>query len=247
MEFTETTIGQSKETPAKMVIYGVPKIGKTNFASQIPDAFFINLENGLDYLPVKVRSTPHLKTFEEVIGWLKHIYENDSFKCNTIVIDSIDWLEQLAQKKIEKLHNNTPLSDMSYKPFAFQKGYAMAGDECIKVISWLDAIYNKKGIKALLICHSKIKTMDLPNKDPYSKYMLKLVNNLAAKVNEWADLILFADYSFFVSKDSGKPTEPKRMLMAGGEASYEGGGRMQLKKEIPLNYNELKKEIENGK
>ena len=239
--FEEITIGASKEMPAKKVIFGVPKIGKTRFAAQADDVFFINIEGGLDYLDKKVRSTPKLTTYEEVIGWLKHIYESD-FKCGTIAIDSFDWLENLAQARLIKLYNAKTITDSEVKAFAYFKGVSDAASDAMKVLSWLDAIYTKKGIKALIIAHSQIKSVDLPTKDPYSRHELKLSKPLSAKVLEWADLVLFADYEFMVSKE-GKTSEIKPVLYAGGSASFVGGGRMRLKRTLPLDYKQLEKEI----
>jgi hypothetical protein len=245
-QFEETKFGLSKEMPAKKVIYGVPKIGKSRFCADAPDPFYINIEGGLDYIGKEVRSTPKLSTFDDVIGWLKHIYDTDTFTCGTIVVDSLDWAEKLAQAKISKNHGGASLNDASVKAFAYNKGYEMAGEEAIKILAWLDAIYKKKGIKCILIAHSQIKNMDLPDKDPYSRYELKLHKGLAARVAEWADLILFANYSFAVSKD-GKVSEPKPVFMAGGSASFVGGGRMLLTKEIPLDYKQLEQQITKGK
>lgn len=242
MEFTEVQTGQSKEMPKKMVIYGVPKIGKSRFAAQADDVFFINIEGGLDYVGKKVRSTPKLTTMEEVTGWLKYIYETDTFKAGLIAIDSLDWLEQLARVKVEKAHGGASISDQTHKPFAYGAGMAMVADEAITAIRWCDAIIKKKGIPILFIAHSQVRTVDLPTQDPYSRYELKLGKALAAKINEWGDLILFADYSFHVSKE-GKTSEPKPTLFAGGNASFIGGGRMRLSKELPLDYNQLKMEI----
>lgn len=241
-EFKETTAGASKEMPAKTIVYGVPKIGKSSFAAQYPDPFFINIEGGLSYLKNKVRATPHLKDFDEVMGWLKHMYETDTFTCKTLVVDSLDWLENLAQRKISKEHNGIPVSDMTHKPFAYAKGYEMAAAETMKVFAWADALYAKKGIKTVFICHSQVKNIDLPNKDPYSRHELKLYKTLSAKAFEWADLVLFADYTFHVTKD-GKTSEPKRALLAGGSAAFIGGGRMELSKELSLDYKQLEKEV----
>lgn len=244
MEFTEMKAGQSREVPAKLAIYGLPKIGKTTFATQAEDAFVINVEGGLDYLDSEVRTTPRLKTFDEVTGWLKHIYEDDSFIAGTLVLDSLDWIESLAQEKLVKQYNATSITDARIPAFAYYKGVIEAAELTKSVLKWLDAIYRKKGIKAILIAHSQVKEVDLPNKDPFSKYQLKLTKYTAAKLLEWADLILFADYDFYVSED-GKTSKQKRVLRTGDDASFEGGGRMSLPKTIPLNYNELKKEIEN--
>lgn len=241
-KFKEVAIGQSKEWPSKVVLYGVPKIGKSSLAAQIPDAFFINIEGGLDYLPTKVRATPKLDTYDDVIAWLKHIYENDTFTASTLVLDSADWLEALAQARLVKLNNAKHINDPSVKDFAFFKGVTAAAEDAIRVLSWLDAIWKKKRIGAFLIAHSQIKNLDLPNQDPYSRHEMKLSKWFGGKVNEWADLVLFADYSFHVTKE-GKTSEPKPMLFAGGSAAFVGGGRMRLSKEIPLNYDQLLKEI----
>lgn len=246
MDFKEITAGQSREMPAKIVIYGVPKIGKTRFAAQADDVFFINVEGGLDYLDKKVRSTPKLNTFDEVMAWLKHIHDDDTFKAGTIVCDSLDWIEMLSQKALVKKFNGQSITDPAVKEFAYFKGVIMAADEAMRVINALDAIYTKKGIKAILIAHSQIKTVDLPTQDPYSRHEMKLSKYLSAKANEWADLVLFADYSFHVSKD-GKPTEPKPVLCAGGSAAFIGGGRMLLEKELPIDYKVLEQHITNKK
>lgn len=240
--FQEIKVGTSKEMPAKMALYGVPKIGKSRFAAEIPDCFFLNIEGGLDYLGKTVRATPKLESYEEVIGWLKHIYETDNFKAGCLVLDSLDWLENLARVKVEKAHGGNSINDQSYKPFSYGAGMSMVAEESIKVIRWLDAIYKVKKMPALLLAHSQIKTVDLPTKEPFSRYELKLSKALGAKVAEWADIVLFADYSFHVTSD-GKVSEPKPVLCAGGSAAFVGGGRMRLSKEIPLNYDELKKEI----
>jgi AAA domain len=241
-DFNIIELGQSKEIPAKMVIYGVPKIGKSRFCSNAPDPFYINIEGGLDYLDKKVKATPKLNTYDEVIGWLKHIYDNDAFKCETIVIDSFDWLERLAQTRLIKMHAAENIRDIKVAAFSYNKGVDAAADDCNNVLRWLDAIYKKRCIKAIVIAHCELKTVDVPNKDSYSRYQLKLSKGLSAVTIEWADLVVFADYSYEVSKE-GVTSEPKPMLMAGGSVSFIGGGRMKLTKEIPLNYAELVKQI----
>lgn len=245
MDFNLQTKGASKEMPSKIVIYGVPKIGKSRLASEWPDPLFIDIEGGLEYLGREVQATPKLRQYDDVVAWLKHIYESDDINPQTIVIDSIDWLEQLAQLRLIKRENATSITDPSIKSFAYNKGVSMAAENAIKALKWLDVIHDKKGTTAVLIAHSEVKSVDLPNQDPYSRHQLKLSKLFGSKVTEWADLVLFADYSFHVSKE-GKTSEPKPALFAGGSASFVGGGRMALSKELPLNYDALKKEICNG-
>lgn len=243
-QFEEVEVGQSKEVPSKIVVYGVPKIGKSRFASQFPDVFFLNVEDGLNYLETKVRATPKLQTFDELMAWLMHIHGSDTFTAGRLVVDSLDWAEALAKDKIEAAHGGASIKDQAIKAFAYGAGQALVDGEVMRLFRALDAIYKTKGIPALLIAHSNVKTLDLPTKDPYSKYELKVSKAVAAKAAEWADLVLFADYSFHITKD-GKTSEPKPVFMAGGSAAYTGGGRMRLSHEIPLNYEAFKKEMTN--
>jgi hypothetical protein len=251
-QFEEVTAGESKELPAKMVIYGLPKVGKTRFAAQANDVFFINIEGGLDYLPKKVRATPKLNTYDEVMGWLKHIYENDKFTCGTIAVDSLDWLETLARDKLIKQYGARNITDDSVVECQFYKAVSEASLMAAKCLQWLDAIYKKKGIKAIVIAHSEIKRVDLPETPPFERHQMALYKVLANKVNEWADLILFADRPVMVAgggKNGDKTSkgktlsEPKPVLLAGGSASFVGGGRMELDKELPLDYSILEQHI----
>lgn len=237
MQFEEALVGQSKEFPAKVVIYGVPKIGKSRFASNAEDVFFINIEGGLQYLDHKVRSTPKLNTYDEVIGWLKHIYEDEKFTCGTLALDSLDWLEKLAKEKLVKAHSATSITDP--KHFGFGKGNEMVGEEVQKIFKWLDAINKKKQIKSIVIAHSEIKTIDTPDGDAYSRFQLKLTKEALARTQEWADLILFANYKFAVNSDGKAVGEQRPVLCAGGTAAHVSGGRMRLNKELPLDYKQL--------
>lgn len=244
MQFTEITTGESREMPSKIVAYGVPKIGKSRFAASFPDPFFINIEDGLNYIGKKVRATPKLHDYDAVMGWLMHIYDAEvgAFTCGRLVVDSLDWAESLARAKVEGLHNGKSIKDQAYKPFSYGAGQSLVDEEVMRLFRALDKIYERHAIPALLIAHSSIKTLDLPTKDPYSKYELKVSKAVAAKAAEWADLILFADYSFHVTTE-GKTSEPKPVFLAGGSAAYTGGGRMLLRNEVPLNYEQLKEEI----
>ncbi len=244
--FEETTAGQSTDMPAKMVIYGIPKIGKSRFCSQIEDVFFLDIEGGLAYLNKKVRATPKLKSFDEVLKWLTYILEDDKFKCGTICIDSGDWLEALAIAKIEATHG-VKITDKKYDGYAYGNGYLLVMNECLRVVTALNLIYEKKGIKAVFIAHSHLREISTPLTDPYNRYELKfLAKGFGHKLTEWADLVLFADRVFHVAEEGMKTSEPKAMILSGNSASYIGGGRMNISHDLPLDYNELKKHITKG-
>ena len=234
-QFEEIITGESTEMPSRLTVYGCSKIGKSRFAAEFPDVFFINIENGLQFLPKKVRATPHLRDYQSVIDWLKHIYDNDAFTAKWICVDSIDWLEEYAEARLIKLHNAKSITDPQVKEFAYFKGKLQAANDAMVLLKWLDAIYLKKGIKSILIGHSVVKDIELPNREPFARHQLKLSKQFAAKVMEWSDAILFAERDFEVSSE-GKTSIPKPCLFTGGDMSYEGGGRFKLPRAIPINY-----------
>lgn len=242
MTLTVKKKGRSKEVPSKLVIFGPPKIGKTTFASQAPKPLFIDIEGGLDYLDSEVDSTARIDTFDELISTLKYIHQQESFEYETLVIDSMDWAEKLSTDKLVKKHNASSITDPAVKEFAYYKGVIMAAEQSMVLMKYLDAIYRKHGTKSIVIAHAEVKTIDLPNKDAFQRYELKLSKYLKARLEEWADLILFADYQFFVTSD-GKTSEQKRVLRTGGDASFTGGGRMRLPDTLPISYKKLQEEI----
>ena len=140
------------------------------------------------------------------------------------------------------MHSAKSITDPAVKSFAYHRGVIDAATDTVNVLKWLDAIYAKKGIKSIIVAHSMIKEIDLPGKDPFSKYQLKLSKQLAGKVMEWCDILLHAEYDFHVSAE-GKTSEPKAVLFTGGDMAYEGGGRIKLPKSIPISYDALQKEL----
>src|SRR3990167_9705344 len=68
-----------------ILLYGREKIGKTTFAAQFPDAFFLLFEPGGKALSIYRREVLNWKDF---LGYIKLLKEDDRFK--TIVIDTVD-------------------------------------------------------------------------------------------------------------------------------------------------------------
>lgn len=224
-------------TPTKpsIVLYGEEKIGKSRLASEFPNPIFIDVEDGLNF--IETTKTPVIKSYTEAIRWLDELLEKEH-NYETVVIDSADWLEEIIGREIAHKYNAKSIDDPKCKEFAYGVGYKLVGQAFIEIFKRLDLL-KAKGVQSVLICHSKIKTVDNPVDDKYEKYVLKLNNNTQAKIKEWADLILFAKKKFYTTKD-GKTSDWKPVLLSGNNPAFEGGGRMKLPEEIELNYNKLK-------
>lgn len=84
------------ETAKKVVIYGPEGIGKSTFASQFPDPLFIDTEGSTKEMDVARFDKP--TSWELLKSQIEYVKLNKP--CATLIIDTIDWAEQLCIKSI---------------------------------------------------------------------------------------------------------------------------------------------------
>ena len=77
----------------KVVLYGSEGIGKSTFASCFPDPIFIDTEGSTKKLNVKRMDKPTSWTMLK--EQIKYIIAHPEL-CSTLVVDTIDWAEQLC-------------------------------------------------------------------------------------------------------------------------------------------------------
>jgi len=73
------------------LIYGVQKIGKSTYASEFEDPFFIATEPGLNFLKTRDIYCRDWKHFRLIVKKMEKDFPKN-FKCGTIVVDRIDTL-----------------------------------------------------------------------------------------------------------------------------------------------------------
>ena len=97
--------------PPRCLLYGPAGVGKTTFASTAPAPIFIQTEDGADV--VGAARFPLSKSYEDVeqaIGTLA----NEAHDYTTVVVDSLDWLEQLIWKRVCDVHKISSIEDLVY-------------------------------------------------------------------------------------------------------------------------------------
>ncbi|KKK80040.1 hypothetical protein LCGC14_2827480, partial [marine sediment metagenome] len=67
---TERTKTKSKN-PKKLLIYSIPKAGKTTILAGLENALIVDLEGGTDYVDAMSVPAPHIDLVSEVMGLLK--------------------------------------------------------------------------------------------------------------------------------------------------------------------------------
>jgi hypothetical protein len=218
----------------RVVCYGVEGIGKSSFAAGATKPIFILTEDGLGSL--KVDHFPMAQSFDDVMGAIDSLYtEKHDFE--TVVLDSLDWLEAIIQREIEAKHEA--------KDLAYGKGALIAAEKWREILEGFNALRNDKGMAIILIAHTTIKRFDSPETEPYDRYQPKLQERSNAVVREWCDALLFANYKTIVKNaDVGFNkavargiSTGERLLYTSEKPAYMAKNRYNLPESIPLSWN----------
>ena len=132
-----------------VLIYSLPKVGKTSFAAEFPKNLMLAFEKGYNAISgIKVVDIPDWKTFKQVLKQL----ESDKAKeiYNSVTFDTIGIAWSLCEKYICNRENVDDLSEI-----AWGKGFAMCTrefEESIRKITLL-------GYGIVFISHSEEKPL----------------------------------------------------------------------------------------
>ena len=217
----------------RVMVYGVEGIGKSTFGAGAPNPVYILTEDGLGSLSVD--HFPLATSFQDVMDAISTLYK-DNHAFETVVIDSLDWLEAIIQREIEQKYDA--------KDLAYGKGALIAAERWREILDGLNALRNDKGMIVILIAHTTIKRFDSPEVEPFDRYQPKLQERSNAVVREWADAVLFANYRTIVKKDDvgfnqtnnrGISTG-ERLLFTSERPAYMAKNRYNMPESIPLSW-----------
>jgi hypothetical protein len=176
---------------------------------------FIQCEDGLDELDVD--KFPLATKYDDVLSALTDL-KQESHDYETVVIDSLDWLERLVFDRLCSEHNATSIEQVAG---GYSKGYTLALSLWREIIEHLNALRNQRGMVVLLIAHSKVERFEDPESSPYDRYSPRLHKHSAALISEWCDAVLFATRKIRTqSEDAGfnrKRTIAHAIGKGGGE------------------------------
>lgn len=230
------SIEDKKILPPRILIYAVPKFGKSTFASMAPDPIFIQTEEGLDFIDCP--RFPLATSFEDVLKYLGELAEEDH-DYKTVVVDSLDWLEPLIWASVCKEDGVKNIEDVGK---GYGKGYAKALDLWQQFIDCLNYLRAHKNMMVINIAHSEVKRFDDPTTESYDRYVVKLHKTAMGKITEYHDIILFGGFDFYTKKkDVGFNKEVTRAIGDGARVLYTeqrpsfiAGNKVGLPPEIPF-------------
>jgi len=125
----------------------------------------------------------------------------------------------------------------------YGKGYIQAMRYWERFFTGLEKI-RAKGMAIILLTHNEIKAYNPPDGDPYDRYQIKLHKHAAAKLEEWADVVLFANFVVFVDAAKGKAVgHAERIIHTTNRPAWRAKTRYALPDTLPMDFNKLLEEI----
>lgn len=192
-----------------ILLYSPPKLGKSTFASQFPNAVFLEYEPGLNHLEVHKVST---YTWEDFLAACKLVAEgNHPFE--TIVVDTADNAFKFCSEYICRKRNIEYEGDLSHG-----KGWTLVKNEWHRVLTRLASL----PFGLVLISHAQDKTIETRT-GSYTKTQASLPDRARNVVLGLVDIILYGDS--IPRKDAAGNVTIDRVIRTKPHPSYEAGDR----------------------
>ena len=185
-----------QELPFNCVIYGVPGVGKSTWASKANDVAFIDLEGGLKY--IDALKSDQIKTFNEFFEAFDIAKNSEEIK--TIAIDSLSELEEIVREEACAREGISNIAKGDYG-----SGYVAFKDLWNKTIKYILEV-QEQGKNLICIAHATIVKYEEPHQESYDRYNIKLDKRTLPKTIEGFDNILFAHYETAVKKKDNSKT-----------------------------------------
>lgn len=229
------------QSAKKVCLYGCEGIGKSTMASRFPDPIFIDTEGSTKDLDVRRFDKP--SSWEMLKSQVTYVKNNPAI-CKTLVIDTIDWAEQLCIKEVCSKYDKKGIED-----FGYGKGYVYEKEEFARFLTLLDEVI-EKGVNVLLTAHAQLKKFEQPDEmGSYDRWELKLGQKTSSQISplikEWADMVLFANYKTYAvaADDKGKKYKAqgnKRVMYTTHHPCWDAKNRNGLPDEVTFDYDAIR-------
>lgn len=159
------------------LIFGAPKVGKTTFAAQWPEALILDMEGGTRYVEgAYVAEIKSLDELREAYAQLRAMADEGELPYKTIVLDTIDVVNDWIEREVCE---EMGITQLGQAPFGADWGAARN-----RVIELIKA-FSQLPVNVLIVAHSRWAvigevtvghTIDLPGR--LARFALAVVDNV---------------------------------------------------------------------
>lgn len=225
--------------PPRVVIYGVPGIGKTSVAACFPKPIFDPVEMGLGQLAVD--AFPQPQSYSDVCIHIQALLD-EPHDYETYVLDGLDALEpMLWQHVCQTVRTDKGSQAQNIHSYGFHKGFDHARAEWANLLAGLDMLGKQRGMLVVLLAHSIVTHFDAPDTDPYDKFAVAIEKKSEPLLRGWADATFFLNYRVTAVDSEGRRDDRKRGVGKGerichtvDRPAWFAKNRYRLPHEIPI-------------
>ena len=223
---TKRRIMLSEQT---VLLYGMPKAGKSSFCAEIDDVVFLATEPGLNHLDVYQLPVNDWPTFLSAAAEL----EKGDHPFKAIAVDTVDLLHKYCTDFVCKKHNIKHPADLPYG-----KGHALVNNEFQRAMTKLAGL--PYGL--FLVSHAVERELETRT-GKFHKTMPSLPESARKILVGMTDLILLVDLETVTNQDGS--VAYNRVLRTKPDKHYEAGDRTgKLPDPLPLDFKAFKDAFE---
>ena len=228
--------------PLAILLYGIHGIGKSTFALEAPNPIYVGSEENDE---LDVHRMPKVQVWDDIINQLKFLMTSEH-EYKTLVIDTIDALEQVAQKAILK---KAPGKTMATAFEGFGKAYIQMSDMFLDLRdNYIVPLRDKKGMNIIILAHAeKNKHEDPMTGTSYDNYSTTMHKRVKPIFEDWVSAIFFATWELLKTEtSSGKERaigDGTRIIYTEERPSHIAKNRFELPYEIEFIKGETWKEV----
>lgn len=201
--------------PPRILIYGPPGLGKTNFAAEFPAPVILDIEGGRP-ADVRAEDVPgwnetDLNSYDAVMEALQVLYTEDH-DFQTVIIDTLDRFEPLLWARVCADNN----WDKGIETPGYGKGYVAADPYWRDLLEGLNALRRDRNMTVVMVAHSTVERFDDPQTVSYSRFDIRLHKRALAMVQDEVDAIMFLNQDVTTKVEDGGFNKKRAHAEGGG-------------------------------
>jgi GTPase SAR1 family protein len=222
----------------KVLVYGCEGVGKSTLAAQFPQPLFIDTEGGTAQMDIARMDAP--TSWSMLTGQVRWVRDTLPGDVSTLVIDTIDWAEQMCAEHVIAAHctdSKKPVKGI--EDFGYGKGFTYMAEEFGRFLNLLSDVV-QRGVNVVLVAHAQIRKFEQPDASgAYDRWELKLSKKVAPLAAEWADMMLFCNFDVVVISDGDKAKGrggSKRVMHTSHSAVWDAKNRHGLDDKLGMGF-----------
>jgi hypothetical protein len=236
MSLFDVLVQPSNDTVMATIV-GEGGVGKTSLAALFPKPVFIRVEDGMKSITGNMPSAfPIAQTSDDVLEQLIMLgSEEHDFK--TVIIDTVTKLNILIENEIVAGDHaksiNTALG-------GYGAGISAAAERHRTIKLYCDKLVEFKRMNVVFIAHAETESVDLPDKDPYMRYTIRMNKRSVSHYSDDVDLVAYIKLQTLTmsSKGSDKQkatTDGTRIITCYPTPNHISKNRYGIKSDLVFN------------